>query len=298
MLKTGSIFADRYKILAEVGRGSQSVVYLALDMVTGKNWALKEVLKEKPNKQDWGSHLTFSLIAKGKKLLELEHANLPRIVDVTETEDRFFIVKEYIQGETLKQILETRGPLDQETVKKCALQLCDVMAYLHCQTPPVFCTYFKPGNLMLTPEGNIILVDFETGRRWTEKWDGDAHPLGSDDCQFESLEEMFLEVFGHLDARTSVFHIGEIIYRLLTGYSERFRGSLSQDDPALAGSDWECIIERCCQLNPDDRYQSCEELRNDLENGVGRVKLFFYKWAYKRRHIRAKKTHTARKKHP
>ena len=153
MLEIGQIIDDRYKILYEVGHGGMSRVYLAINEAAGKEWAVKEVRKK--GKRD-GESVKQDPITETNILKKLESPHLPQIIDVIERDDSYLIVMDYIEGVTLKKKLDSEGRQPQEEVVGWALQLCDVLEYLHAQDPPIIYRDMKPGNIMLRPDGRIV----------------------------------------------------------------------------------------------------------------------------------------------
>ena len=159
MLEIGSLIDGKYKILNEVGHGGMSVVYLAMNERANKQWAIKEVRKD--GVKDF-EVVKQSLVAETNMLKKLSHPSLPDIVDVIDEDDRFLIVMDYIEGNSLKTALQEYGVQSQKNVIKWAKQLCDVLGYLHSQNPPIIYRDMKPANIMLKPDGNVVLIDFGT----------------------------------------------------------------------------------------------------------------------------------------
>lgn len=97
----------------------------------------------------------------------LKHKYLPRIYDVIENKDGYlYTIMDYIPGENLKEYVKRTGTVDQKTVYRWAQQLCEVVAYLHEQTPAIIHSDIKPGNIMITPNGDICLIDFNTSMEY------------------------------------------------------------------------------------------------------------------------------------
>ena len=97
----------------------------------------------------------------------LKHKYLPRIYDVIENKDGFiYTIMDYIPGENLKDYVKRTGRVDQKTAFRWACQLCEVVAYLHEQTPAIIHSDIKPGNVMITPEGDVCLIDFNTSMEY------------------------------------------------------------------------------------------------------------------------------------
>ena len=176
MLQVGSVLDGKYKILNEIGHGGMSVVYLALNERANKTWAIKEVRKDGGNDQEVVSQ---GLIAETEMLKKLHHPNLPSIVDVIDTNDSFIIVMDYIEGRSLQDLLDTSGPQPVDLVVDWAKQLCDVLGYLHSRIPPIIYRDMKPPNVMLRPNGQVMLIDFGTAREYKQHNDRDTTWLGT-----------------------------------------------------------------------------------------------------------------------
>lgn len=262
MLEIGSLVDGKYKILNEVGHGGMSIVYLAMNEKANKQWAIKEVRKD--GVKDF-EVVKQSLVAETDMLKKLNHPYLPDIVDVIEDDDRFLIVMDYIQGNSLSKALEEYGAQPQDEVIHWAKQLCDVLGYLHSQNPPIIYRDMKPANIMLKPDGNITLIDFGTAREFKEKNLADTTCLGT---MGYAAPEQFGGM-GQTDGRTDIYCLGATLYHLVTGmnpceppYEIR---PIREINPSLSGG-LERIILKCTQPNPQNRYQSAAELMYALEH--------------------------------
>ena len=264
MLGIGSVVDGKYKILSEVGHGGMSVVYLAINERANKTWAVKEVRKDGSN----GSEVVQQgLVAETEMLKKLDHPNLPSIVDVIDQDDSFLIVMDFIEGRSLKDLLDHGGPQEPDKVVEWAKQLCDVLGYLHSRTPPIIYRDMKPANVMLEPSGRVKLIDFGTAREYKVGHSGDTTWLGT---RGYAAPEQFGDRGQQTDARTDIYCLGATIYHLLTGYSPADTNlailPLRQLNPAFAGTGLEKIVAKCCEPDPRDRYQNCAELMYALEH--------------------------------
>lgn len=262
MLEIGSLVDGKYKILNKVGQGGMSVVYLAMNEKANKQWAVKEVRKD--GVLDFEA-VKQGLVAETDILKRLSHPNLPSIIDVIDTEESFIIIMDYIQGNSLNKALEEYGAQPQENVIEWAKQLCDVLGYLHSRTPPIIYRDMKPANIMLKPDGNVMLIDFGTAREYKEKNLADTTCLGT--VGYAAPEQF--GGMGQTDARTDIYCLGATLYHLVTGmnpceppYEIK---PIREINPALS-SGLERIILKCTQRDPNDRYQSAAEMMYALEH--------------------------------
>ena len=278
MLEIGSVIDGKYKILNVVGKGGMSVVYLAMNERANKQWAIKEVRKDGMQSFEV---VKQNLVAETDLLKKLNHPHLPSIIDVIDCDDTFLIVMDYIEGNPLSKALETSGAQNQDDVIEWAKQLCDVLGYLHSRKPPIIYRDMKPSNVMLKPDGNVMLIDFGTAREFKYSSVADTTCLGT---QGYAAPEQF-GGHGQTDARTDIYCLGATMYHLVTGHNpatppyEMF--PIRQWNPMLS-SGLEEIILKCTQRNPEDRYQSCAELLYALDHykdlDIENKKVQSFKW--------------------
>ncbi|MBO5460384.1 MAG: protein kinase [Ruminococcus sp.] len=278
MLQIGSIVDGKYKVLNKIGQGGMSVVYLALNERANKTWAIKEVRKD--GVQDFTT-VKQGLIAETNILKSLNHKYLPSIVDVIDDRDTFIIVMDYIQGKSLKEVLkesiEIEGyPIGVEEVISWSKQLCDVFYYLHTRPDPIIYRDMKPSNVMLKPDGEISLIDFGTARVFKTGNSEDTTCLGTPG--YAAPEQYGGK--GQSTPQTDIYCLGATMHHLITGRNPsetpfnfpkitQCRPTLLEETPrelrnVLLGL--ERIIEKCTQYEAKDRYQSCAELKYDLEH--------------------------------
>lgn len=262
MLEVGAVIDSKYRILSKVGQGGMSTVYLAINEKANKPWAIKEVRKDGVQNFDI---VRQSLIVETDLLKKLNHKNLPSIIDIIDQDDNFLIVMDYIEGVTLDKIVNEYGPQKQEDVVNWAIQLCDVLQYLHTREPSIVYRDMKPSNVMLKYDGSVVLIDFGTAREYKSRAVGDTTCLGT---QGYAAPEQFGGQ-GQTDARTDIYCLGATMYHLLTGHNpseppyEMY--PITHWNAALS-SGLEGIILKCTQKNPEDRFQTAEELMDALQN--------------------------------
>lgn len=278
MLQIGSIVDEKYKVLSKIGQGGMSVVYLALNERANKTWAIKEVRKD--GVQDFTT-VKQRLIAETNILKGLNHKYLPSIVDVIDDQETFLIVMDYIQGKSLYVILresmEQEGcPVSVEDTISWGKQLCDVLYYLHTRPQPIIYRDMKPANIMLRPDGEISLIDFGTARVFKTGNSRDTTCLGTPG--YAAPEQYGGN--GQSRPQTDIYCLGATLHHLITGRNPaatpfsfpritQCRPALLEETPrelrnTLLGL--EMIIEKCTQYEIEDRYQSCAELKYDLEH--------------------------------
>lgn len=262
MLEIGSVVDGKYKILNKIGQGGMSIVYLAMNERANKQWAIKEVRKDGVKNFEV---VKQGLVVETDLLKKLNHPNLPSIIDVIDGDGTFLIVMDYIEGRHLESVVKEYGAQSQEDVIDWAKQLCDVLSYLHSRKPPIIYRDMKPSNVMLRPDGKVMLIDFGTAREFKESSVADTTCLGT---QGYAAPEQY-GGHGQTDARTDIYCLGATLYHLLTGHNpseppyEMY--PIRYWNPDLS-SGLEEIIWKCTQKNPEDRYQNCGELLYALEH--------------------------------
>jgi serine/threonine-protein kinase len=262
MLEIGSLVDGKYRILSKVGQGGMSVVYMARNDRANKMWAIKEIRKDGTQNFDV---VKQGLIVETDMLKRLDHPHLPSIIDVIDGEGSFLIVMDFIEGKTLKSMLDEYGPQPQENVIDWARQLCDVLGYLHSRKPPIIYRDMKPSNVMLKPDGNVVLFDFGTAREYKITSMEDTTLLGT---RGYAAPEQY-GGHGQTDARTDIYCLGATMYHLLTGHNPSqppyTMYPIREWNPNLSKG-LEAIVLKCTQNNPIDRYQSCAELMYALDH--------------------------------
>ncbi len=262
MLKVGDLIDGKYKILNEIGRGGMSTVYLAINEKANKPWAVKEVRKNGISNREL---VKQSLMVEINLLKKLKHKGLPSIVDIIDQQDNYLIVMDYIEGITLENIMQEDGVQPQEKVVDWAIQLCDVLQYLHTRKPAIIYRDMKPSNIMLRSDGSVVLIDFGTAREFKERDVEDRTCLGT---QGFAAPEQFGGM-GQTDERTDIYSLGATMYRLVTGHNpseppyEMY--PITHWNPRLS-TGLEGIIAKCTSKDPKSRYQSVQEVRYALEH--------------------------------
>lgn len=254
MLTIGSVVDGKYKVLNVIGKGGTSVVYLAMNEKANKQWAIKEIVKN--------DYKDFDVDKKEIEMMKkLKHSHLPSIVDVIEGGNSLLIVMDYIEGRSLDALFAENGAQPQDTVIAWACQLCDVLAYLHSQTPPIIYRDMKPANVMLQPDGNLKLIDFGAAREYKVQNLKDTISLGT---RGYAAPEQYRED-GQSDARTDIYCLGVMLFQLLTGENPHELRPIRSVKPELSDG-LEKVIIKCTQVKKEDRYQSCAELRYALSH--------------------------------
>jgi hypothetical protein len=248
-------------ILRVIGRGGMGAVYQAKDMKRqGALCAIKEMsLSMVPPEEQALAIKNFRIEA--RMLSVLGHPCLPAVTQSFADDQRYFLVMEYIDGVTLEELLErNRGPFSERRVLNWAEQLCDVLEYLHSYNPPIIFRDMKPGNVMLTRQGHIKLIDFGIARFFRPTHEADTQLLGTPGYAPP-------EQYGtaQTDERADIYALGMTLYHLLTDkFSETGFGAKARDIRAANPQVSVAVayaLEKATALEPSDRYQSVAAFR-------------------------------------
>lgn len=186
-----------------------------------------------------------------KQLVHIRHENLVQILGLDETESNCYTYEEYIEGKTLKEILADE-PVSEEEAANWIGQLCEAVRMLHEQSPIIIHRDIKPGNIMLTTDGVIKLIDFDAAKEFISGRPRDTELIGTPD--YAAPEQYG---FATSDPRTDIYAIGVLFHELLTGYKP------NEGRSPYKGR-YKYIIQNCIELDPQRRYRSIKELERQL----------------------------------
>lgn len=263
VLDVGDTVLDgRYKILKIIHTSGMANVYLVEDMNLNKQWCLKEIIKSEAGKNMVEYR---SLIKEANIMKSLSYSNIPRIVTIDEENDSIFIVMDYVDGLSVKEWLVRKGRVDQIVAVAWMKQVCGTISYLHNRKNPVFYRDMKPDNIMIQSDGSIKLLDFGISEVITENNKYITEALGTKG--FAAPEQK--KKGNPYDLRSDIFAIGRTMYYMLTGLNPSVLGENLKDIREVNTSisvGLGSVVNKCMQADPNDRYQSVEELLYDLQN--------------------------------
>ena len=152
-LTPGIVLKNRYVIDKQLGKGGMGAVYLAIDQAVDRQVAVKANLNPSPESQR-------QFTREARMLAGLRHPNLPLVSDHFVIDDVQYLVMDFVPGGDLLNLLREEGAQPFDVIVDWAEQIGDALNYLHSQSPPIIHRDIKPANLKVTPEGQIMLVDF------------------------------------------------------------------------------------------------------------------------------------------
>ncbi|MGZ3608946.1 MAG: serine/threonine protein kinase [Ktedonobacteraceae bacterium] len=263
-----SILHQRYLIVGQAGRGGMSAVYQAVDTKYGNHHvAIKEMSQGNLGANEI-TEATSRFQQEADLLGSLHHPNLPTIYDGFSEDGRSFLVMEYIDGKTLLQMLKDTGgrPLPVAQVLDYAIQLCDVLIYLHSHNPPIIFRDLKPTNVMVKSNGHVMLIDFGIARFFKEGQAQDTVFLGSPG--YAPPEQ---HGSSQTNPRSDLYSLGATLHCCLTGRdpfhaSDRFAFPPVQQMNPLVPLELGQLIQRMVSLEEQQRPNNAFEVRQALVN--------------------------------
>ena len=268
MITKGQKINDRYEIIRSIGEGGMANVYLGYDTILDRNVAIKVLRGDLSNDEKFVRRFQREALSASS----LAHPNIVEMYDVGEDNGLYYIVMEYIEGKTLKQLLKKRGTLTLSEAIDIMLQLTDGMAHAHDSY--IIHRDLKPQNIMIKDDGQIKITDFgiamalnSTQLTQTNSVMGSVHYLPPEQASGKGCT-----------IKSDIYSMGIIFYELLSG-SLPFRGdnaveialkhmrdplpSLREENPAIPQS-IENIIRKATAKNPKNRYEDARSMHEDL----------------------------------
>src|SRR6266705_1335238 len=214
LLPSNHLLKQRYRVMSQLGKGGFGAVYQAEDNQFGNRLlAVKEMSQSGLSPQEI-IEATDAFKREAHLLASLKHPNLPSIYDYFNEAKRWYLVMDFIEGETLEEHLnkEKEGRLPWEEALQIGIQLCTVLGYLHRRQPPIIFRDLKPANVMLTPEGHLYLIDFGIARHFKPGQMRDTMAFGSPGY---AAPEQYGKT--QTTSRADIYSLGATLYHLLTG---------------------------------------------------------------------------------
>lgn len=273
-LALGSVLNQRYQVDKVLGVGGMGAVYRVRDLHfpdVDKYCALKEMITKFTDPMDQRTRLS-NFQREANLLASLSHPAIPSVHDFFVEHERAYLVLDYIEGRNLEVVVqETHGMLSEQAVVGWALQLCDVLHYLHAHNPPIIFRDLKPSNVILTPQNQIVLVDFGIARAFQEGQRGTM--VGTEGY---SPPEQYR---GQVDPRSDLYSLGALMHHLLTGSDPRFQTpfTFAERPPSslnpTVSAQVETVVMRCLEYEADARYPDAMAVRGALEAALSLVPL-------------------------
>jgi serine/threonine protein kinase/Tol biopolymer transport system component len=262
-LERGTLLHKRYRVVEILGQGGMGSVYRAVDENLGVDIALKENLF---TTDEYARQFRLEAVI----LANLRHPNLPRVSDhFVVGEQGQYLVMDFIDGEDLRQRMERVGTITEDEAVMIGAAMCDALSYLHTRKPPILHRDIKPGNVKITPDGHIFLVDFGLakvvqGSQATTTGARAMTPGYSPPEQYGTART---------DPRTDIYSLGATLYAALTGIIPEDGLARAMDNAQLTplrkrnskiSRRLAAAIEQSMAIDPADRFQTAEDFKKAL----------------------------------
>jgi serine/threonine-protein kinase len=253
----------RYRVDKPIGSGGQGTVYRATVLRKDKDDEPDTVvLKEFVLPVQGGKEASVKSLAHVEQeaalLKSLDHPQIVKFVDMFVEDHRAYLVMQFAQGSSLRDVVVESGPLGEVRAKTIGLQMCEILAYLHGQTPPVIHRDFTPENLMLGPDGVITLIDFNV-----------AQQLDCTTTRTIAGKHAYIppEQFrGTATAQSDIYAAGASLFYLLIGEEpEPISVSHPLNRSASVSLAMDDIVAKATALDALERYADSAALKADLE---------------------------------
>lgn len=266
----GKVLGDRYTIVEKVGEGGMAIVYKAKCSLLNRYVAIKVLRKEFINDEEFIEKFK----REAQAAASLSHANIVNVYDVGMQDDIYYIVMEYLDGKTLKDIIKEKGKIDTEETLDISMKVVDALNHAHANK--VIHRDIKPHNIMVTSDGRVKVTDFGIARAATSSTITSTNSVMGSAHYFSPEQARG----GYTDEKSDIYSVGIMMYEMITGKLP-FTGDSpvsiaikhiqeevvppSEIEPTVS-KDLETVIMKCIEKNQIDRYKDTEELLKDLRD--------------------------------
>lgn len=252
-----SICGGKYTVKEKIGAGGQAAVFL-VSTSTGEELVLKEFILTTADAFGALVESATDFENESSILSRLDHPSVVKFVDIFAEDKRAYIVLEHVKGVTLRREVGESGPLNELQVVERGLRMCEILRYLHGQSPPVVHRDFTPENLIKQEDGSLKVVDFSVASR--------SGPHKSGDCVGKHSYTPPEQFRSQACPQSDIYALGATLHFLVTGADPK---PITMSDPRNQNSNVSekiaSIIMKCTALDLGERYESVEWLRLDLE---------------------------------
>ncbi|HPZ08265.1 MAG TPA: protein kinase [Candidatus Eremiobacteraeota bacterium] len=262
-LPQGTILKGKYIIKYHTA-GGMGAIYLAREINTQEEFVIKEAYSISPKKRE---EFIIALTKERETLIRLNHPGIVKVLDFFEEHDAYYLVMEYIRGQSLEEYEEsiTLEQIDENMVINRGIELCEILSYLHNLNPPIIYRDLKPNNILIKEEDNLKLIDFGIARVFKQEASKDTIPFGT--RGFAAPEQ-----YGNkqTDIRSDIYSLGATLHYLLTKKDPGESPNpfiflpVKEINPAIS-LELSNIISRALEVDQEKRYSSAKEMGEMLK---------------------------------
>lgn len=253
MLDKGYILGKKYVVIKALQKADIGQAYLCKDIKFKGLWIIREVNND--------FQKDFSILSQPNILKKLNHSCVARIIEAFYERNNFYIVQQYIQGQTLESYVKKNKLIEAETIFNITSSICNAAIYFNNVNLPIRYRYHNPSDIIITKNRKVILVNFEA--QWIDETTKYYNALHMNFSKNTILDQGNLERFTHNE---KIFNIGRIMYFMTNGNlpAITLQPILDENYDINVDSGLRRIIQKCFQVDIKDRYASIEELNNEI----------------------------------
>lgn len=257
-LESGAVLGGKYAVAGELGAGGQGTAYLATPLEQGsEHVVLKEYIMPLHRGEALFQQSMKKLEHETEILQRINHPQIVKMIDHFVEDHRGYIVLEYVEGKPLKQIVQLQGKQGERVVVDLAIQICDILTYLHSLVPPVVHRDLTPDNLILHEDGTVKLVDFNVAQQLESA--ATATVVGKH--AFIPPEQFR----GKPCPQSDIYAFGGTLFHLLTGHDpEPLSVSRPRTTESTLSEELDRIVAKSTALDCNKRYATADEMKADL----------------------------------
>lgn len=274
----GQILQQRYRIQSLLGQGGMGAVYRAEDMRLHISVAVKELLPQPGLDPHLLSRLRAQFLQEATILARLNHPHLVNVTDYFEEDGKAYLIMRFIEGESLADHIARHGALPEAQVVTWALEILEALDYCHARN--ILHRDLKPHNIIIQPNGSVVLVDFGLVKLWNPADPQTRTTIRGAGTPEYAPPEQYGATSGHTDPRSDIYSLGATLYHALTGqvppsateriaFPQHFRTPRELNGRVSPGIDG--VIQKAMALPQEQRWSSAREMAIALQSGSGNI---------------------------
>jgi serine/threonine protein kinase len=258
-----------YTLKTPIGEGGMAIVYLAEHNTLNQPVAIKVLNKEFVH----NDNIRKRFLSEARNIFKMSHPNIIKVTDLIDEGDTIAFVMEYLDGQTLKEYLDTKGKLNDDEIKKLFVQMLDAVGYVHEQG--LIHRDIKPSNFMISSKGVVKLLDFGIAKN-TDNTSADYTQTGTTQSMgtpmYMSPEQ--IKSTKEVTAQSDIYSLGVVLWQMVTGKKPYDTNTISTfelqtkivNEPLLkTNTNWDKFISRATAKDINDRYPACENWLIDIK---------------------------------
>ena len=258
--RVGDLIGGKYEVLKIIEESDYESILLTANKAVNKRWIVKVIYRTLSSLEKYGKEFSAEILRLNK---QTNHPAVPGIIDIIDNDENIMFIKEYVEGETLSDVIKRSGAQSESDVLRVAIQIAEVLKYMHNANPPVYHVDLRPEQWVLGLDGELKSNGFLQLKKCCDNATTGTTPRS---LAFVAPEEYESQ---KIDQRIDMYSLGVLLYSLITGkdFSKPPYVMLPvrANNPDLSKA-MESIVLKCIEPNPENRYQDADKLLKDLLN--------------------------------